>query len=140
MRRMDSDRRQFITRLGPALAGWPSLARAQASRNIRTIGLLMGLANDEESKRRVEAFERGLGGKGWVVGKNLKIERRYAAGDPKLMQKLAAELVALHCEVILAHSTPVVSALLRVTHTVPIVFVVVSDPIGSGFVTSMSRP
>jgi putative tryptophan/tyrosine transport system substrate-binding protein len=137
---MDSDRRKFITLVGTAFAGWPVLAHAQTSRRVPTVGVLMGLANDEESKRRIEAFEKGLASKGWVVGKNLKIDRRYTAGDPKLMNKFAVELVALRADVIVAHSTPVVSAVLKVTRTVPVVFVVVSDPIGSGFVASMARP
>jgi putative tryptophan/tyrosine transport system substrate-binding protein len=137
---MASDRREFVTLVGTALAGWPSLARAQASRRVRTIGVLMGLGDDNEASRRIKAFVQGLARKKWVVGQNLRIEYRYAKGDPELMHKFATELVALRPDVILAHSTPVVEALLQATHIIPIVFVVVSDPIGSGFVTSMARP
>jgi putative tryptophan/tyrosine transport system substrate-binding protein len=137
---MDSDRRQFITLVGAALAGWPTLARAQSPRRIRMIGVLMGLADDDEAKRRIKAFEQGLARKKWVVGQNLRIEYRYAKGDPDLMHRFATELVALRPDLIVAHSTPVVAALLEVTHIIPIVFVVVSDPIGSGFAASMARP
>ncbi len=100
----------------------------------------MGLADDDEAKRRIKAFEQGLARKKWVVGQNLRIEYRYAKGDPDLMHRFAMELIALRPDVIVAHSTPVVAALLKVTHIIPIVFVVVSDPIGSGFVESMARP
>lgn len=137
---MDADRRQFITVLGPALAGWPSFARAQGARRVRTVGVLMGLADDDEAKRRLEAFEQGLASKGWIVSQNLHIVDRYSAGDPKLMHKFAVELAALHPEVIVAHSTPVVRALSEVTHAFPIVFVVVADPVGSGFAASIARP
>lgn len=137
---MASDRREFVTLVGTALASWPGLARAQASRRIRTIGVLIGLGDDNEARRRIKAFQQGLARKKWVVGQNLQIEYRYAMGDPELMRKFATELVALRPDVILAHSTPVVAALLQVTRSIPIVFVVVSDPIGSGFVTSMARP
>lgn len=137
---MPSDRRQFVTFVGTALATWPRLARAQTSRGVRTVAVLMGLADDDEAKRRLAVFERGLASDGWIIGQNLHIVDRYSAGDAKLMHKLAAELAALHPDVIVAHSTPVVRALFRVDHSFPIVFVVVADPIGSGFATSIARP
>jgi putative tryptophan/tyrosine transport system substrate-binding protein len=137
---MASDRREFMTLAGTALASWPSLARAQASRRTLTIAVLMGLADDDEAKRRLEVFEQGLVSEGWIIGQNVHIEDRYSAGDPRLMHKFAAELVALHPDVIVAHSTPVVRAVLQVSHAFPIVFVVVADPVGSGFAASIARP
>src|SRR2546422_4032038 len=100
----------------------------------------MGFANDAEAKARVEAFEQGLEIEGWSLGQNLRIEYRYAEGDSARMQALAQELVELKPECILGQSTPVTDALMRATRTIPIVFVAVSDPIGSGFVASMARP
>lgn len=137
---MASDRRQFITLVGTAFASWPSLARAETSRRVRSVAVLMGLADDEEAKRRLEAFEQGLAGKGWVNGENLHIVDRYSAGDPKRMHKFATELVALHPDVIVAHSTPVVAALMQATKTIPIVFVSVTDPVSSGFVKNIAHP
>ena len=86
------------------------------------------------------AFEQGLQTEGWSVGQNLRIEYRYAEGDSARMQAFAKELVELNPDCIVGHSTPVVTALMHATRTTPIVFVLVSDPIGSGFVTSMARP
>lgn len=100
----------------------------------------MGLADDDEARRRLAVFEQGLATDGWIIGQNLRIIDRYSAGDPKLMHKFAAELAALQPEVIVAHSTPVVRALLRINHALPIVFVVVADPVGSGFAASIARP
>jgi putative ABC transport system substrate-binding protein len=107
---------------------------------VRTVGVLMGLANDAEVTARVKAFEQGLEREGWSVGQNLRIERRYAEGDSVRMQALAKELVELKPDCILGHSTPVATALMQATRTIPIVFVSVSDPVGSGFVASMARP
>ncbi len=100
----------------------------------------MGIANDEETQARAKVIEQGLAKKGWVVGQNLRIEYRFAGGDAERMLSLSKELVALHPDVIIGHSTPVVAALHQVTQTIPIVFVVVADPVGSGFVTSIARP
>ncbi len=100
----------------------------------------MGLTNDEETKARAAAIEQGLAKKGWVVGQNLHLEYRFANGDEARMLDLAKEIVALHPDVIIGHSTPVVAALHQVTQTIPIVFVVVADPIGSGFVRSNASP
>jgi putative tryptophan/tyrosine transport system substrate-binding protein len=114
---------------------------ARQTSHLRTVGVLMGLANDdEETKARVKAIEQGLAKRGWVVGENLRIEYRFAGGDAERMLSFSKELVALHPDVIIAHSTPVVAALLQVTHTIPIVFVLVADPVGSGFVASIARP
>src|SRR5262252_11234040 len=132
-------RREFIRLLGGALAAQVMPAKAQELR-VRTVGVLMGFANDAEAKARVQAFEQGLEREGWSVGQNLRIEYRYAEGDSVRMQALAKELVELKPDCIVGHSTPVVTALMHATRTIPVVFVMVSDPIGSGFVASMARP
>lgn len=137
---MDTERRAFVALLGAALASRSLPTNAQQASHLRTVGVLMGLANDKETQARSRAIEQGLAKKGWIVGQNLRIEYRFAAGDVDRMLTLSKELVALHPEVIIGHSTPVVSALLKFTHTIPIVFVVVADPIGSGFVASLARP
>jgi putative tryptophan/tyrosine transport system substrate-binding protein len=133
-------RRHFITLLGGALADHAIPANAQELVRVRTIGVLMGFANDAEAKARTEAFEKVLESEGWPLGQNLRIEYRYAEGDSARMEALAQELVELKPECILAQSTPVTDALMRATRAIPIVFVAVSDPIGSGFVASMARP
>ena len=133
-------RRAFITLLGSALADRAIPANAQEPVRVRTVGVLMGFANDAEAKSRSMAFEQGLETEGWSVGHNLRIEYRYAEGDSARMQALAEELVELNPDCILAQSTPVATALMQATRTIPIVFVAVSDPIGSGFVASVARP
>jgi ABC-type uncharacterized transport system substrate-binding protein len=101
----------------------------------------MGSAeSDPESAPRVIALERGLTDLGWLSGRNVLIDYRWGAGEPALMQAFARELVGLQPDVLVASSTPVVAALGRETGTIPIVFVVVSDPIGSGFIESLARP
>ena len=132
-------RRRFIKLLGGA-AAWPLAARAQQGERMRTVGVLMGLADDAEAEGRLMAFEHGLETEGWSLGQNLRIEYRYAEGDSARMQALAKELVELKPDCIVGHSTPVVTALMHATRTIPIVFVSVSDPIGSGFVASTARP
>ena len=133
-------RREFITWLGGALTSWPIPANAQPAARVRTVGVLMGLADDAEARRRSMAFEQGLEREGWSLGQNLRIEYRYAEGDSVRMQALANELVELKPDCIVGHSTPVVTALMQATRTIPIVFVSVSDPVGSGFVANMARP
>jgi putative ABC transport system substrate-binding protein len=133
------ERRAFVAFLSAALAMRPISAFAQQT-HLHLVGVLMGLANDEESQARAKIIEEGLAKKGWVVGQNLRIEYRFADGDIGRMQSLSKELVALRPDVIIAHSTPVVAALQRVTQTIPIVFVVVADPVGSGFVASLASP
>jgi len=108
---------------------------------VRTVGVLIGLANNAEAQARAGAFEQGLAREGWSKErKNLRLIYRFAGGDLDRMAALAKELVALKPDCILGHSTPVVRALKKATRTVPIVFVNVSDPIGSGFVSSMAHP
>jgi len=132
-------RREFITLLGGALAAQAIPANAQELR-VRTVGVLIGFANDAGAKARTDAFEKGLESEGWSLGQNLRIEYRYAEGDSARMQALAKELAELKPDCILGQSTPVTVALMQATRTIPIVFVAVSDPIGSGFVASMARP
>src|SRR5262249_32609653 len=105
-------RREFIRLLGGALAAQAIPANAQELR-VRTVGVLMGFANDAEAKARVEAFEKGLEIEGWSLGQNLRIEYRYAEGDSVRMKALAKELVELKPDCILGHSTPVVTALMQ---------------------------
>jgi putative ABC transport system substrate-binding protein len=100
----------------------------------------MGVANDEETQARVKVIEQGLAKKGWIAGQNLHIEYRFSGSDSDRMLSLSKELVALHPDVIIGHSTPVTAALQSVTQTIPIVFVVVADPVGSGFVKSIANP
>src|SRR5262252_2095996 len=108
---------------------------------MRRIGVLMNLAADDPAGRvRLAAFLQGLQQLGWTDGRNVRIDARWAAGDPDHFRKYAAELVALGPDVILATATPAVTALQRVTRSVPIVFVLVIDPVGSGLVASLARP
>ncbi len=133
-------RRGFLTLLGSATALGAVPSRAQQPDRVRTIGFLMGLANDAESQTRIKAFERGLQREGWTPGRDIRIEYRFAAGDAGRMKALAKELVELQPDVLVGHSTPVVAQLVQATRTIPIVFVVVADPVGSGFVASIPRP
>jgi putative ABC transport system substrate-binding protein len=126
-------------RLGGA-AAWPVVAVAQQPA-MRRIGVLMGLAaSDPEAQLRVNAFEAGLRDLGWTKGRNLRIEYRWAPNDPNLLRMLAAELVAMAPDLILPVSTPVLAALLKESSTIPMVFVQVIDPVGSGFVPNLARP
>jgi putative ABC transport system substrate-binding protein len=133
--------RKVIALLGGAAAVWPLAARAQQPERMRRIGVLMSLAeSDPEAQVRVTAFLQGLQTLGWAEGRNVPIDIRWAASDASLMQQFARELVELQPDLILSHNTPTTASLLRQTRTIPIVFVVVSDPVGSGFVTSFPRP
>ena len=134
-------RREFITLLGGAAMGWPLAARAQQPERTRRIGLLSGGAREDvQSPPNLAAFTKGLQALGWTDGQNLKIEYRWSAGNLDLMKEYARELVALKLDLIVAHTTQVVAALRQETTTIPIVFVVVSDPVGSGFVNSLANP
>jgi ABC-type uncharacterized transport system substrate-binding protein len=134
-------RRDFLTLLGGAAAGWPLAARAQRGERMRRIGVLMATAEtDPESPSRVAAFQHGLATAGWITGQNVRIDYRWASGEPTRIQVLARELVESQPDVILASTTPSTAALMKETRTIPIVFVVVSDPVGSGFVASIPRP
>jgi putative ABC transport system substrate-binding protein len=126
--------------LGSAAAAWPLAARAQQGERVRRIGVLMAFAEDDpEAKARLAAFRQGLEKRGWSEGRDVRIDARFAPAGTQA-QALAKELVALQPDVILAHSTPVTAALQRESRTIPIVFAVVADPIGSGFIASLPRP
>jgi putative ABC transport system substrate-binding protein len=137
---MDLERRAFVAFLSAAMALRSFPTCAQAATQLRTVGVLFGLANDAETQARAKVIEQGLAKKGWVVGQNLRIEYRFAGADAERMLSFSKELAALSPDVIIGHSTPVVAALHQVTQTIPIVFVVVADPVGSGFVASIARP
>jgi putative ABC transport system substrate-binding protein len=133
-------RRDFISLVGGTLAASPLQARAQQPDRMRRVGVLMAFAEDDsESKARLAAFRQGLEKRGWSEGRDVRIDARFAPGGTQA-QVLAKELVALQPDVILAHSTPVTAALQRESRTIPIVFAVVADPIGSGFIASLPRP
>jgi putative ABC transport system substrate-binding protein len=134
-------RREFITLLGGAAAAWPLAARAQQDGRVRRVGVLMTTAEaDSESQALLVAFRQGLQKLGWIEGRNVRFDTRWAAFDAGTRQRLATELVALEPDIILAHDTPTTAALLQQTRTVPIVFALVANPIGSGFVASFPRP
>ncbi len=132
-------RRKFITLLGGA-ASWPLTARAQqAGEHMRRVGVLMSVANGPEGQARLAAFLNGLRQAGWIEGRNVRIDQRWGAGDPERARKYAVELVALGPDVILASGDHSVASQ-QATRTVPIVFTVVSDPVGTGYVASLARP
>jgi putative tryptophan/tyrosine transport system substrate-binding protein len=133
-------RREFITFVGAILA-WPLVAPAQQSEPKAHIGVLMGIGeNDPEAQPRVEALEGGLRELGWVKGRNLRLDYRWTAGDPDRTQCFAKEIVELKPNLIIVHSTPAVKALRQLTASIPMVFVLIADPIGSGFVQNLSHP
>src|SRR5512132_4394008 len=133
-------RREFLTLVGAAVA-WPIAARAQQPDRMRRLGVLMGFAErDREGQAFVAAFRGGLQKLGWVEGRNIRIDYRWTGLDKELMQRFAKELVALQPDLILTQSTPATAELLQQTRTIPIVFGLLADPIGSGFVASFPRP
>ena len=135
-------RREFMTLVGGAAAAtWPLAAHAQQRERMRRIGVLLNItADDPESQARLAAFAQGLQSLGWIIGQNVQVEYRWGGGSAEAISKYAAELVALSPDVILAQSTAAVGPLLKATHTVPIVFTVVADPVGAGYVESLARP
>jgi putative tryptophan/tyrosine transport system substrate-binding protein len=133
-------RREFISLLGGAAATWPLAARAQQSA-MPVIGVLMGYAeSDPAAQSYVAAFRGTLAKLGWTEGNNLRIELRWGTGDANRIRTFAKELVDLRPDAILGQTTPVIGALARETRTIPIVFTVVSDPIGGGFAASLAHP
>jgi putative ABC transport system substrate-binding protein len=134
-------RREFIKLVGSAAAAWPPEVWGQRDESIRQIGVLLALpANDPELRERLTVFQQSLEGAGWIEGKNLLIQYRWAGADPKLARSYAAELVALRPSVIFAAPTSIATALQRETRSVPIVFAQVADPVGAGLVASLARP
>jgi ABC-type uncharacterized transport system substrate-binding protein len=133
-------RRDFIKMLGGA-AAWPLAARAQQAERVRRIGLLQGLAeSDPEAQARTVAFRQALDVLGWIEGRNIRIDYRFAGGDSARVQTYAAELVNSAPDLVVAHSSPVAAALKQATRTIPIVIAMVNDPVSQGFVTSLARP
>ena len=134
-------RRKFITLLGGAAVAWPRAARAQQER-MRLIGVLMAYAeSDEEGQASIAAFREELQKLGWVEGRNIRFDSRWATpGDAEERQRFAKELVALQPDLILVQSTPNTATLLQETRTIPIIFAQVADPVASGLVASFSRP
>jgi putative ABC transport system substrate-binding protein len=134
-------RREFISFIGSVAATWPLATRAQQPERMRRIGILTAIAGeDAQTKVRISAFLDELQRLGWTEGRNLRIESRAGAGNVVATRKYAAELVAFGPDVILASGASPVALLLETTHTVPIVFTIVVDPIGAGFVEKLSRP
>ena len=134
-------RREFMALIGSAVVACPSVLRAQQAREMRRIGVLMNItADDPESQTRLAAFAQGLQSLGWIIGQNVRVDYRWGDGSDDAIGKYAAELVALAPDAILAQSTAAVAPLLRSTHTVPIVFTAVADPVGAGYVQSLARP
>ena len=134
-------RREFIGLAGAAAVVWPLAVHAQQPDEVRRIGVIVNVAADDpEAQASVAALKQALQQLGWSEGRNLQVDFRGAAGDPERMQALAKELIALKPHVILTRSTPVTAALLRQTRTIPIVFTVVSDPVGERFVENLARP
>ena len=134
------DRRTFLATTAALLAA-PLALSAQLAPRIRRIGVLIAFGeSDQQAQVRVAAFRKGLQDLGWAEGRNIRLDIRWAASDPALMQRFAKELVALQPDLILSHNTPTTATLLEHTRTIPIVFATVSDPVGSGFVASLPRP
>ena len=134
-------RREVIKLIGGAAASWPLAVRAQQNDEIRRIGVVVNVAPDDpEAQTSIAAFKQAMQQLGWSEGRNLQIDFRGAAGDPERMQAFAKELVALQPHLILTRSTPVTAAVLKQTRVIPIVFTVVSDPVGDRFVEGLARP
>jgi putative tryptophan/tyrosine transport system substrate-binding protein len=133
-------RREFITLIGGTVTTWPLAARAQQPDRMRRIGAFAGIKDDAEGQARIAAFQQALQQLGWVDGRNMRIDYRWGGGDADNIRKQAADLAALAPDVILAAGGAVVAPLLQATRTVPIVFVIVPDPVGAGFVDSLARP
>ena len=135
-------RREFITLLGGAAAAWPLAARAQQAGRVRRIGVLLNMTeNDPQWPVRLAAFQEGLLALGWIENRNIQIDYRFAGGeDPARIRALAAEVVASVPDLIVAHTTPAVTALKAATRSIPVIFTVVNDPVGQGLIASLARP
>jgi putative ABC transport system substrate-binding protein len=134
-------RRDFIRVIGGAAVLRPFAAHAQQAGVVRRVGMLSSLAEgDAESQALVAALHQALAEFGWVDGRNLRVDHRWAAGDPRRLTAFAKELLGLQPDVVVGHTTPSVIALRNDTETIPIVFVQISDPIGTGFITNLARP
>jgi putative tryptophan/tyrosine transport system substrate-binding protein len=132
-------RRKFITLLGSATVAWSVATHAQQTERVRRIGVLMAFA-ESEAQSWVAAFREELRKLGWTEGSNSEIDTRWATADVESMQQFAKEFVGLQPDLILTSSTPATAAMLQQTRTIPIIFVMVADPVGSGFVANLARP
>jgi putative ABC transport system substrate-binding protein len=134
-------RREFITLVGGAAMTWPLAARTQQPARMRRIGMLMPFAADDpEALARVTVFAQGLQELGWTIGQNVRVDYRWSAADPNRMRSLAAELVALAPDVILANGSAALEALQQATRSIPIVFLAVVDPVGAGYIATLAHP
>jgi putative tryptophan/tyrosine transport system substrate-binding protein len=134
-------RREFIRGIAGAVAAWPLAAHAQQPKRMRRIGVLIPLvANDLEARTRLTAFQQALQELGWIDGSNVHIDTRWSAGNAADTRKYAEELVALAPDVILASGSPGLGSALQATRTIPVVFAIVPDPVGAGYVQSLSQP
>jgi len=137
----DMRRREFIALLGGATAAWPFAAGAQQPDRMRRIGFVHRLAeSDPEDQARIAAFQQGLSALGWIEGRNISINHRFASGDPARAQAIVTEMVHTAPDLIVGQSTPVVAALKQATRTIPIVFAGLNDPVGQGLIASLARP
>ena len=134
-------RRDFIKVIGTAAATWPRAASTQKASGMRLLAVLMSVdESDPEGKRQLSGFTRRLEELGWTDGRNLRMEVRWGSADVDRIRRFAKELVAMQPDLILSQGTPVTAAFQRETRTIPIVFVVVTDPLGDGFVKGLARP
>src|SRR5262245_26912565 len=134
-------RRDFMAGIAGTAAAWPFAARAQQGDRMRRIGVLSGLAvNDPETQAYIAALQRGLQDAGWTVGRNVRIDHRSIGGNAEDARKNATELIALGPDVLVATGGASIGPLFQATRSIPIVFANVPDPVGSGFVQSLSRP
>jgi putative tryptophan/tyrosine transport system substrate-binding protein len=134
-------RRDFITLIGGTAATWPPAAWAQRTDRMRTVSMLLSLAEkDPEAINRVKAFRLGMRDLGWIEGRNVQIDYRFVGINPELINKNVTELVRLTPDVIVAHTTAIMAALKPATSTIPIVFVMLNDPVNQGFISSLAHP
>jgi putative tryptophan/tyrosine transport system substrate-binding protein len=134
-------RREFITLLSGAATAWPLAARAQQGERVRRLGVLMGVAeSDADARKGISILQERLQKLGWKIGDNFRIDYRWGNGNPDRIEGLAKELVDLQPDVLIGHHTPSAKGLLKQTHTIPIVFLAVTDPLGQGLVSSLSHP
>jgi putative tryptophan/tyrosine transport system substrate-binding protein len=134
-------RRQFIGMLGSLALSLPTNARAQHADRTRRVGVILALAEDDpEAQSRIQAFRFGLRDLDWLEGRNIRVDYRYSTGDPLQIKEQAKELVSLAPDVIVVNGTPVLAELRQATTSIPIVFSIVNDPMGQGFVSSISHP
>src|SRR6476620_1287319 len=129
-------RREFVTLLGGTVAAWPFAARAQKPEQMRRVSVLVGLdEKDAEAQRRAKAFRLGMRDLGWIEGRNIQIENRTTESNVESINKHVAEVTRLTPDIIVANSTPVIAALRSTKSTIPIVFAMVNDPVGQGFIS-----